>query len=307
MKINKKIKFLVYLIIVTLFLIKFSFSKDKTFNDLAPLYVNSNSKFMELDSRKIHFRDEGNGYPIILLHGTGSSLHTWDSWTKELLKTHRVIRIDLPGFGLTGQDSLKRYSSMDYVNLLNDFLNKLSINEFHLAGNSLGGLVSWLYASEYDDKVNKLILLSPSGHSFDSVPFVIQLARTPIINNLLRHFTPKAFIEENLKEVYFDNSLINQDIIDRYHDLTLFEGNRSAFIDRANIKRIDYSSQMKYINTPTLILWGENDYWIPVGNAEKFKNAIKNSKVLIMPETGHIPMEERPIESLNIVLNFIGS
>ena len=307
MKINKKIKFLVYLIIVTLFLIKFSFSKDKTFNDLAPLYVNSNSKFMELDSRKIHFRDEGNGYPIILLHGTGSSLHTWDSWTKELLKTHRVIRIDLPGFGLTGQDSLKRYSSMDYVNLLNDFLNKLSINEFHLAGNSLGGLVSWLYASEYDDKVNKLILLSPSGHSFDSVPFVIQLARTPIINNLLRHFTPKAFIEENLKEVYFDNSLINQDIIDRYHDLTLFEGNRSAFIDRANIKRIDYSSKMKYINTPTLILWGENDYWIPVGNAEKFKNAIKNSKVLIMPETGHIPMEERPIESLNIVLNFIGS
>tara|TARA_B110000444_G_C18845042_1_gene601350 strand:+ start:855 stop:1643 length:789 start_codon:yes stop_codon:yes gene_type:complete len=262
---------------------------------------------MELDSRKIHFRDEGNGYPIILLHGTGSSLHTWDSWTKELLKTHRVIRIDLPGFGLTGQDSLKRYSSMDYVNLLNDFLNKLSINEFHLAGNSLGGLVSWLYASEYDDKVNKLILLSPSGHSFDSVPFVIQLARTPIINNLLRHFTPKAFIEENLKEVYFDNSLINQDIIDRYHDLTLFEGNRSAFIDRANIKRIDYSSQMKHINTPTLILWGENDYWIPVGNAEKFKNAIKNSKVLIMPETGHIPMEERPIESLNIVLNFIGS
>ena len=307
MKINKKIKFLGYLIIVILFLIKFSFSKDKTFNDLAPLYVNSNSKFMELDSRKIHFRDEGNGYPIILLHGTGSSLHTWDSWTKELLKTHRVIRIDLPGFGLTGQDSLKRYSSMDYVNLLNDFLNKLSINEFHLAGNSLGGLVSWLYASEYDDKVNKLILLSPSGHSFDSVPFVIQLARTPIINNLLRHFTPKAFIEENLKEVYFDNSLINQDIIDRYHDLTLFEGNRSAFIDRANIKRIDYSSQMKYINTPTLILWGENDYWIPVGNAEKFKNAIKNSKVLIMPETGHIPMEERPIESLNIVLNFIGS
>ena len=307
MKINKKIKFLVYLIIVILFLIKFSVSKDKTLNDLAPLYVNSNSKFMELDSRKIHFRDEGNGYPIILLHGTGSSLHTWDSWTKELLKTHRVIRIDLPGFGLTGQDSLKRYSSMDYVNLLNDFLNKLSINEFHLAGNSLGGLVSWLYASEYDDKVNKLILLSPSGHSFDSVPFVIQLARTPIINNLLRHFTPKAFIEENLKEVYFDNSLINQDIIDRYHDLTLFEGNRSAFIDRANIKRIDYSSQMKYINTPTLILWGENDYWIPVGNAEKFKNAIKNSKVLIMPETGHIPMEERPIESLNIVLNFIGS
>ena len=85
----------------------------------------------------------------------------------------------------------------------------------------------------------------------------------------------------------------------------MFEGNRSAFIDRANIKREDYSHRMKYIHTHTLIIWGENDYWIPVSDANRFKNAIKNSKIIIMPETGHIPMEERPKESLSIALDFI--
>jgi pimeloyl-ACP methyl ester carboxylesterase len=305
MKIKKRIKFLICLIIGILLLIRFVVTKDKTLENLSSFYVNSNSQFMELDSRKIHFRDEGNGYPIILLHGTGSSLHTWDSWTAELVKNHRVIRLDLPGFGLTGQDPLKRYSSMDYVNLLDEFLNRLGINEFHLAGNSLGGQVAWLYTSKFDHKINKLLLLDPSGFSFDKVPFVIQLAKTPLINSLLRYFTPRSFIKKNLKEVYFNDSLITPELISRYHSLTLFEGNRSAFIDRANIKRKDYSSRMKYIQTPTLIIWGENDFWIPVGDANKFENAIENSKVIIMPETGHIPMEERPKESLRIALDFI--
>ena len=162
-----------------------------------------------------------------------------------------------------------------------------------------------MYASKFDHKINKLLLLDPSGFSFDKVPFVIQLAKTPLINLFLRYFTPRAFIKKNLKEVYFNDSLITPELINRYHSLTLFEGNRNAFIDRANIKREDYSCRMKYIQTHTLIIWGENDYWIPVSDANRFKNAIKNSKVIIMPETGHIPMEERPKESLKIALDFI--
>ena len=305
MNMNKKQKLFICFIIGLIFLLIINISKDKNFNELMPLYVNSNSQFMELDSRKIHFRDEGNGYPIILIHGTGASLHTWDSWTKELVKTHRVIRLDLPAFGLSGQDPLKRYSSMDYVALLNDFVNELNINEFHLAGNSLGGLVAWLYASKYDRKINKLLLISPSGFSSDKTPLVIRLAKTPFINSFLRYLTPKSFIKKNLKEVYYHDSLITEEIINRYRDLTLFSGNRSAFIDRVNIKSEDYSYKMSLIQTPTLILWGENDEWIPMDNAFKFEDAIENSRVVIMPETGHIPMEERPLESLKIAFEFI--
>ena len=301
----RKILSIIFLILSLIVLAKISISKDKSFEELKPLYFNSSSHFMELDSRKIHFRDEGSGYPIVLIHGTGASLHTWDSWTKELTKTNRVIRLDLPAFGLTGKDRFKRYSAEDYVSLLNDFLKKLEVKEFHLAGNSLGGLVAWLYTSEYDEKINKLLLLNPIGFSSKRAPFVIQLARTPLLNLFLRYFTPRLFIEKNLKEVYYDNSLITEETISRYYDLTLFEGNRSAFIDRANINHEDYSLKLQDIKTPTLILWGENDEWIPVENSSKFKNAIKNSKVVIMPKTGHIPMEEKPSESLRIALDFI--
>ena len=154
-------------------------------------------------------RDEGNGYPIVSLHGTGASLHTWDSCTTELIKTHRVIRRDLPGFGLTGQDPLKRYSSMDHVHFLDEFLNRLGINEFHLAGNSLGGQVAWLYTSKLDHKINKLLLLDPSGLSVDKVTFVMQLANTPLINEYLRYFKPRALITTHLKEVSFNDSIIN--------------------------------------------------------------------------------------------------
>ena len=285
----------------------FSVTPDKSLQDLSPLYVNDASSFMEINGMKVHYRDEGEGAPIVLIHGTGSSLHTWDDWAKSLKDNHRVIRLDLPAYGLTGQDPLKRYTSLDYVDLLDDFLHRLGVDSFHLAGNSLGGQVSWLYAANHSDKVKKLVLIDPSGFPFDHTPNIILLAKTPGINLFARYFTPRFFIEQNLKEVYFDDTRIKQATIDRYRNLTLFEGNRQAFIDRSYIERENHTDQLSKIKSSTLILWGKEDEWIPVGDAEKFKAAITDSKVVIMPDTGHVPMEERPLESVSIFLDFIQS
>jgi len=302
---NKKLRILIYFFVALYVLGKLNVTADKSMSELALIYAQAPSKFTEIEGINIHYRDEGEGDVIVLVHGTGSSLHTWDDWTKDLIKTHRVIRLDLPAYGLTGADPKKRYSSMDYVNLLDTFLIQLGVNDFYLGGNSLGGLISWLYTSYHDEKVKKLILLDPSGFPFRSTPFVIQFAKTPVLNQLLRYFTPKSYIEKNLKEVYYDDSLIRQETIDRYHNLTLFEGNRQAFIDRAYIEREDYTDRLEIIQTETLVLWGENDAWIPVDDAAKFQSALSNSTVKIMPKTGHVPMEERPEESLSIVMDFI--
>lgn len=302
---NRKFRIFFYFLLALFLLGKYNLSDEKSLEELATIYALTPSAFMEIDGINVHYRDEGEGEVIVLIHGTGSSLHTWNDWTKELVKTHRVIRLDLPAYGLTGADPKKRYSSLDYVNLLDTFLDQLGVNDFYLGGNSLGGLVSWLYTSYHDNKVKKLILLAPSGFPFASTPFVIQLAKTPVFNQFLRFFTPKSFIEKNLKEVYFDNSLIRQETIDRYHNLTLFEGNRQAFIDRAHIEREDYTGRLGYIQTETLVLWGENDAWIPVEDAVKFEAALVHSSVEIMLNTGHVPMEERPEESLKIVRDFM--
>ena len=278
---------------------------DKSYEELAPKYVNKASVFVTLDGYRIHYRDEGSGFPIVLIHGTGASLHTWDAWTSTLKKYFRVIRFDLPAYGLTGEDRNKRYTAKDYVALLDLLLNHLDIKDTYLAGNSLGGQVCWLYTSLNNEKVRKLVLLSPSGFRFDRTPSIIALAKTPILNTLLRYITPRFFAKKQIKEVYYDQNLLKESTIDRYHDLVLYEGNRKAFIDRAHIEREDYTQYLSKIDTPTLILWGENDRWISVGEGKKFTKAIHGSTLVVLPETGHVPMEERPDESLTITMDFL--
>mgnify|MGYP005625719229 FL=1 len=284
-----------------------SVTPDLPLDFLKNKYAAAPSKFMALNELRIHYRDEGTGDAIVLVHGTGASLHTWNAWAQEMSQTHRVIRLDLPAYGLTGKDPKKRYSSKDYVDLIDAFLKELDVNQFHLAGNSLGGLVSWLYASYHPDKVQKLILIDPSGFPSKKSPMVISLAKTPGINMLIRYVTPKAFIKKNLKEVYYNPDLISTQILDRYYELTLAPGNRTAFIDRAKIEREDYTDRLGLITNPTLILWGAEDAWIPLKNAYRFEEKIATSTVVVMKETGHLPMEEKPAKSLAITLDFLSN
>ena len=271
-------------------------------------YTNNASKFIWIDDLKVHYRDEGQGMPIVLIHGTSSSLHTWEDWTKVLTQTHRVIRMDLPAFGLTGPNANHDYSMEYYASFLDQFLTKLDIDSLYLAGNSLGGQIAWYYTSHHLDQIKKLVLLDPAGfYDAEEIPFVFKLARIPLINQLVGKITPKYFIEKNLKEVYFDTEKITDSLIERYHDLTLRVGNRAAFIAKANEPMIDHTARLKLITTPTLILWGRNDHWIPVAHATRFSKDLPHSKVEIMEDTGHVPMEERPLQSVAHTLQFLNT
>ena len=280
-------------------------TNDIPLEDLKTEFKNKNSRFVEVDGTFVHYVDQGEGIPIILLHGTGASLHTWDLWAERLKDKYRVLRITLPGFGLSGPRSDKKYKIKDYVNLLERFVEKIGVEKFYLAGNSLGGSIAWLYTSFYDKKVKKLILINSSGFELNEIPFVIRIARNNYLNFLIKKTSPKFLIKKSLKEVYFNDNFISKSIINRYYKLNLREGNRQAFIDRALINFTDHTSRLKKIKSPTLVLWGKNDEWINVKFAQKFKKMIKNSSVSIMNDTGHIPMEEKPYESLKIIEDFL--
>jgi pimeloyl-ACP methyl ester carboxylesterase len=285
-----------------------SITPDLTEAYIEKKYTNNASKFMRIDDLKVHYRDEGQGMPIVLIHGTSSSLHTWEDWTKVLTQTHRVIRMDLPAFGLTGPNANHDYSMEYYASFLDQFLTKLAIDSLYLAGNSLGAQIAWYYTSHHLDQIKKLVLLDPAGfYDAEEIPFVFKLARIPLINQLVGKITPKYFIEKNLKEVYFDTEKITDSLIERYHDLTLRVGNRAAFIAKANEPMIDHTARLKLITTPTLILWGRNDHWIPVAHATRFSKDLPHSKVEIMEDTGHVPMEERPLESVAHTLQFLNT
>jgi len=286
-------------------LITTNITKDIPYKDLKAEFKNENSRFIKVDGILVHYVDEGEGPPIILLHGTGASLHTWDLWTKKLKENYRVLRITLPGFGLSGPRLDKRYEIKDYVDFIDNFVELVGIEKFYLVGNSLGGSIAWLYSSFHDEKIKKLILINSSGFEMVEIPFVIKIARNKFLNFLVKKTSAKFLIKKSLKEVYYDDKLISKSIIDRYYKLNLREGNRQAFIDRALTNYVDYTSRLKKIKSPTLILWGENDEWINVKFAQKFKSMIRDSRVSIMSHTGHIPMEEKPYESLKIVQDFL--
>lgn len=280
---------------------------DVSVDSLKRQYTDSNSHFMSVDGLEVHYKDEGSGTPIILLHGTSASLHTWDGWTKELTKNnYRVIRMDLPAFGITGANKDNLYDLPSYSKFLTDFVNQLELDKFILAGNSLGGSISWHYTSSNPEKVQKLILLDPAGFpSKKERPLVFELAEIPILNQILKHITPKSLIKDNLEQVYFDDSKVTENLVDRYHQMILRKGSRAAFIERAKLEGQDYTELLYTIKSPTLIIWGEDDLWIPVEDGFKFKERMANSSLVIMKETGHVPMEEKPLESVALVLNFL--
>jgi hypothetical protein len=116
----KKYVFIAVLVVLLL-LIKGAIYKDISVDDLKKEYANEHSKFIEIDGMQVHYRIEGEGLPIVLIHGTASSLNTWDAWTAELTKTHKVIRMDLPAFGLTGPNATADYSIKSYTNFLHQF------------------------------------------------------------------------------------------------------------------------------------------------------------------------------------------
>jgi pimeloyl-ACP methyl ester carboxylesterase len=288
---------------------------DIPFSVLKEKYATADSKFKHLAGAEIHYQDLGNkndSLPLVLVHGTGASLHTWAGWVEELQSTKRIITLDLPAYGLTGPNNTADYSTKKYVETVDSLLQKLNVKRCIIGGNSLGGNVSWNYTVAHPNKVAKLILVDAAGYNFKSksVPIAFKLARVPVLNNLIKFLTPRFIIEKSVRNVYADKSKVTETLIDRYFDLTLREGNRGAFIERmANAKNtivsINASDLVKKITIPTLILWGGEDGLITTESAQKFHDDLPNDTLVIMKNLGHVPMEEDPKASVAVVKAFL--
>ena len=311
MKKKSKQKYFLYaLIILLIVLIKGAIYSDISVEELKKEYANEYSKFIEINEMQVHFRDEGKGFPIVLVHGTASSLHTWDAWTNELKKTNRVIRMDLPAFGITGPNKNADYSIESYTTFLHSFVEKLNLEKFHLAGNSLGGNIAWNYAAEHPAKVEKLILVDASGLPTNKEPpAIFKMAKTSVLRSLFLYVTPKMLITKNIKEVYADDDKVTDELVTRYHKMALRAGNRQAFIDRTKTGfKLDAkinTDRLKSIQTPTLLIWGAKDLWIPLDNGKRMNRILVNSKLEVLENSGHVPMEENPKESLELLKNFL--
>jgi len=292
------------LVLLTLTVVFFRF--DYPVDELKEKYTYPESSFVEVAGMSVHVRAVGEGKPLVLLHGTGASLHTWEGWTEILQDSFRVISLDLPAFGLTGPHPNADYSISAYVSFLEAFAQKMKLDSFYLAGNSLGGLIAWNYAYTHPTQVQKLILLDASGFPRNGpMPLAIRLARYPVVSDLLRYITPKSLFRKSLREVYGDPDQLTEKTINRYYQLFLRPGNRQAYIKRARESYKVPTSLLRELPMPVLIQWGAQDAWISPDNAEKFDALIPHSEVVIYPDLGHVPMEEAPATTARDVRAFL--
>lgn len=284
------------------------YEADIPAQELIPTYTNAQSQFLELDGMQVHYRIEGEGQPLVLIHGTGAMLQTWDEWTNILSPHYKIIRMDIPAFGLTGPRADNNYSDSMYVDFVNQLVTKLGIDSFCLAGNSLGGLIAWQYAAAYPQKVTKLILIDPAGfHKLNKKggSFIFNLARKyPGFTDLVAKIGTHFFIKKTLTEVFYDDTKVTDERVKLYADLNRRTGNRHAFVERARFIYEHSEEELKPIVTPTLIMWGKEDVLIDVAEAAHFQK-IKSSSLVVYSKVGHVPQEEIPEQSAADAMRFL--
>ena len=289
-----------------------TWAPDKPVTALAARWAQPPSQFIDVDGMQVHLRDEGprdDPMPIVLLHGTSASLHTWDGWAQSLRGQRRVIRFDLPAFGLTGPHPKNDYSVAAYVRFVGGVADKLGVKQFVLVGNSLGGQIAWATALAQPQRVSKLVLVDAAGYPFQSssVPIGFRIARVPGLRVLMEHVLPRGIVASSVRNVYGDPEKVTSELIDRYYDLTLRSGNRQALAYRLDQRMSGDEAHIKDLKLPTLILWGAKDKLIPLDNAQRFAYDIQASKLVVFDTLGHVPHEEDAQKTVEAFKEFLAA
>lgn len=284
---------------------------DQPVDSLKPRWAAPPSQFVLVDGQPVHLRDEGprdDPLPIVLLHGTSDSLHTWDGWAAALSTRHRVIRFDLTGFGLTGPNEDNDYSIPRYVRQVAAVLDHLGVQRVVLGGNSLGGHVAWAAALAMPQRVVRLVLVDAGGYAVapQEVPLALRMARVPGLRVVLEHLLPRGLVLASVRNVYGDPSKVTAALVDRYYDMALRAGNRRALGLRVSLEQMaDESARIRALAVPTLILWGGRDRLIPLQSGRQFARDVMGSRLVVFDDLGHLPHQEDPQRSVRELQRFL--
>ncbi len=257
-------------------------------------YVNEASRFMHIDGARIHYRDEGSGPPILLLHANFSNLLGWDPWVEVLQKNHRVVRFDFTAFGLTGPDPGGDYSNARTLALTEKFIEAVQLKRFAIAGTSLGGGIAIRYAAKHPERIESMILLNPGvleGRAMAQAGTTV-----PRAANVLEYITPRALPRYMLRSRAGDPSRITEEHIDRWYDGWLREGNRAAILARLRAySSADVVDMIAAVRVPVLVLWGEANPQTPIEQAGELMAMLKaapTKRLITYPGVGHPALEE---------------
>jgi pimeloyl-ACP methyl ester carboxylesterase len=258
------------------------------------------SKFIAIDGVRVHYRDEGAGPVVVLLHANYASLFMWEPWAAALKDRYRVIRLDMTAHGLTGVDPTGDYSLPRTVELFSRFVDALQLGRFTVGGTSLGGTVAMHYTVAHPQRIERLLLVSPGSLEKDvrgrSTP-----REVPRIADVFAHVTPRFFASGLLRAGYGDSSRLTDAVIDEWYGMWMREGNRPAMLARLRqYVSGDVEARIGAVRVPVLLLWGEKNTRVPVALAYEFRDLLVGAPSVdlqVLPGIGHMAVQEAPTDT----------
>jgi len=262
---------------------------------------------------ELYHESYGEGAPLLCIHGFGASLYSWRNFIGPLSKDNLLLLIDLKGCGKSPKPNDTKYSTLDQAELIHQFILKYDLKNLTLVGNSLGGALSLLVTiilMETGELARlRSIVLIDAGAYKEYIPFYLRLLSVPILN-LPFDFLPSRLIAARvLRRAYYDPNKITEKQIAAYAAPLSEPGARHALLQTA--KQLvppnfdELVAKYKDIKVPTLIIWGRQDKIIPLKVGELLDRDIPNSTLKVIDECGHAPQEEKPDETISLVLDFL--
>jgi pimeloyl-ACP methyl ester carboxylesterase len=271
-------------------------------------------KQVEVDGTPINYVDVGSPglhEPVVLVHGLGGQWQNWLENIPRLAQERRVLALDLPGHGLTPEPADGEISISGYGRCVDAFCERLGLGKVALVGNSMGGFVAAEVAIQFPARVSRLTLVSAAGiSSADALQRPVLLfgrMATAIATNTAARYRMLAARpitrHASLALVARHPRLLKADLA--YE--AFFKGAGKPGFDDAlrACLNYDFRDRLPDVKVPTLIVWGEKDSIIPVRDANEFERLIPDSRKLVMRDTGHIPMAERPQAFNDVLCEFL--
>lgn len=248
--------------------------------------------FTTIKGLKVHYEVHGEGAPIVLLHGWGTSLRLYDSVVEFLKDKFKVYTLDFPGFGLSEEPG-DVWSVYDYADMTEIFLNEMNIKNPILMGHSFGGRISIILGDRRE--INKIILVDAAG---------VKPTRGA-------DYYAKVYFYKFMKHVEKIPGirLLFGDLIDAYRTRAGSSDYKSATIMmRRILSRVvneDLQHHMPKIQAPTLLIWGSLDTATPLEDGHIMEKKIPDSALIVFDGAGHYSYLDRPHEFKAIVNNFV--
>ena len=268
---------------------------DIDLSEIARAHGIAEGRFVDAAGTRIHYTDMGDGPAVLLVHGTGAEIGAWQKFSRALAaKGYRVLALDLPGSGLSGFAPDGDYSARAGVSVVRRFLGSLGISRASVVGHSTGGQVAWLAALTEDPPVDRLVLVATTGYPHPS-PVTWRLVQVPVLGEVMRGFTPRSVVRMNLEDAFHDDALATEALVDRYYHMIRREGARDALLSRMRAVSFEGHERVRCIARPTLVVWGEEDEWLPPAIGRWFADRIPGARLLLLPDVGHnVPEEADP-------------